>query len=511
MNKRKQYLKKIIVAAVVTALVTVFSIFLYSMGIRAENILMLYTFGILIIIIETKEYAFGVVSSLVMVGIFNYFFTEPRYTLRVYDSNYFISFFIFLIVSVIVASLTIKIQKQVEELEQTQRHTDILYKVSSGYLNVQGMADAAQYGLECLEYVRNGKYILFINDRKMNKRIPYSNFGDEISEEVKEASEYCFRQSLSCGRGTKKYPGLLFYMIPIVSKGVTFGVLAMETNSGPPGGEEQQVIEAMLSVMAMAMDREYANEAKQESKLKSERERLRNNLLRSISHDLRTPLAGITGSASFLLESYHEVDNESRNTLLKDIVNDSVWLSQLVDNLLNMTRIQDGKLKIHYEEEIVDDIVSEVNSRIQRRLGGRTLDIEIPEKFMAVPMDGQLIIQVLVNMIDNAIKHTEENGKICLAIEPVYSAEQDQPKFAKFSVIDDGTGIDPEVKTHMFDSFVTTDRVNGADSRRGMGLGLGIANEIVKVHRGTIGSFNNAEKGATVYFMLPLDKEKMYE
>ncbi len=511
MENLKQYLKKALIAVSVTALVTLFSMALYSMGIRAENIFMLYTFGILIIIIETKEYAVGVVSSLIMVGIFNYFFTEPRFTLRVNDRNYLISFVIFLIVSVIVTSLTIKIQKQVQALEQTQKHTDILYKVSSGYLHVSGVRQVVKYGLECLQGVRQGNYILFVNDFKKNCRIPYSSNEGAVPEEVRKASEWCFLQSSACGKGTRDYPEISYYMMPIVSKGVTYGVLAEEMNLHESGKEEEQVIESIVSLIAMALDREYANEAEQESKLSSEREHLRNNLLRSISHDLRTPLAGITGSASFLLESYHEIDDESRDTLLRDILNDSVWLSQLVDNLLNMTRIQDGRLKLRYENEVVDDIVSEVSARIQKRLGDRIFDTDIPQKFMSVPMDGQLIIQVIVNLIDNSIKHTTENGHIRLVIQSVKVKEKKNKEFAKFEVIDDGSGIDPQVQEHMFESFVTTDTQMGADSGRGIGLGLSIAKEIVKAHHGMLGGRNNEDKGASVYFLLPLERKNEHE
>lgn len=502
------YMKKIIVVAIVIGLVTMFSFVLYSMGIRAENILMVYTFGILIIIMETKRYEFGIVSAFVMVALFNYFFTEPRFTLRVYDKNYLISFIIFLIVSVIVTSLTIKIQKQVQELEETQRFTNIMYEVSSGYLHVSGLKQVAKYGIECLENIHQCRYIIFVNEGRKNKRIPYSNFEEQIPNEIMKAAEWSYKQSSVCGKGTGDYPCIDYYMMPIVSKGITFGVLAMENETQPVRNKEKQILDSIVSIIAMAMDRECANEAEQESKLASEREHLRNNLLRSISHDLRTPLAGITGSASFLMESYEEIDKDSRETLLKDITNDSIWLARMVDNLLNMTRIQEGKLKIHYEEEVVDDIVSEVNSRVQRRLGSRRLLIKTPAECLSVPMDGQLIIQVLVNLVENSIKHTNNDGTIHLEVEKIVIKEKGNAAYAKFAVEDDGTGIAKEIQERMFESFVTSDTEKGADCGRGMGLGLSIASEIVKVHNGMIGSYNNHSKGATVYFLIPMERGK---
>lgn len=509
--KNRHYVRGGLISLAVIILVTLFALALYSMGIRAENIFMLYTFGILIIIIETKEYIFGITSSFCMVAIFNYLFTEPRFTFQVNDKNYFVSFLIFLVISLIVTSLNVRIQNQMRELERSQKFTDTLYKVSSGYLHVSGVRQVAKYGLECMQAVSRRNYILFIRDRKNQEWIPCSNQEEDIGIDVKRASEWCYKQSSVCGNGTEDYPGIPYYMIPIVSKGITYGVLAMETQKKPVKEQEIPVIEAVVSIIAMALDRESANEAEQESKLDSERERIKNSLLRSISHDLRTPLAGITGSATFLLESFDQVEREGRETLLRDIVNDSVWLGSLVDNLLNMTRIQEGKLKIHYEDEVAEDIVSEVNARIQRRIGRRRFRIETPEECLTVPMDGSLIIQVLINLLDNAIKHTDEDGEIFLKVEQVEAEQRKGAGYARFLVSDNGTGIPKDILDHMFESFVTSDTEKGADCGRGMGLGLSIASEIIRVHKGMTGAYNNEEKGATVYFMLPMERVNIYE
>lgn len=509
-SRMMQYIKKSFISIITIALVTVVSIMVYNMGIRAESILMLYTFGILIIIMETREYIFGIISSFLIIGIFNYFFTEPRYTLRVYDKNYFMSFFVFLIVSIIVTSLTIKIQKQVAALEKNQRVTDTLYKISSGYLHVSGQKQVAEYGIECLQKIQDREYIIFVNDRKNNIRTPYYNTKDEISEDVIDAAEFCFQNSSTCGKGMLDYTTLSYYMIPIISKEVTFGVMGVECKRRALKEEEKKIMEAVTSLIAIAMDRESSYAAEQESKFLSERERLRNNLLRSISHDLRTPLSGITGSASFLLESYDIVDVESRNTLLRDILNDSIWLSRLVDNLLNMTRIQEGRLTLNYQEEVVDDVASEVSRRVGKRLESRTFLIETPKECLSVPMDGSLIIQVLVNLVDNAIKHTKEDGEIHLVIEKYVTKGAGNITYARFAVTDNGTGIEEKVREHMFDSFVTTD-TKAADSGRGIGLGLSIASEIVHVHNGLINGYNNEESGATIYFLLPLERCDTHE
>lgn len=505
------YLKKTVIAIVVIIMISLISGVLFSVGVRVENILMIYMFGVLIIIIGTKEHVYGVVSSILMVGVFNYLFTEPRYTFHVNDENYYISFAIFLVVSYVVTSLTIKLQRQILVSKRMQMISDTLYKVSSGYLYVTGLDQAIRYGIESLQKVQCREYIILIRDDKIDEMVPYG--ADEeftISSEIMKAAFWCYTQSTACGKGTDHFPDAAYYFLPIISKGVTYGVVAIDCHSRPLTEDDKKMIHAVLSVIAIAMDREYANMAEQESKLITERERFRNNLLRSISHDLRTPLAGITGSTSFLLESYEEIDKESRETLLRDMLNDSVWLSGLVDNLLNMTRIQDGRLILKYEEEVVDDIVSEVSSRIQSRLGERKMNISIPEDCLTVSVDGQLIIQVLVNLIDNAIKHTPANGDITLLAEEVRVKKKQNQLFVKFSVIDNGTGIEEDIRRHMFESFITTDHKKG-DSARGVGLGLSIAQAIIEAHGGVIEGLNNEDEGATVYFMLPNERRESDE
>lgn len=512
MEKKKYRPNKGLITVLVMALATLVSVFLFTVGIRAENILMIYTFGIIVIIVGTKTYTCGIVASLAAIALFNYLFTEPRFTFHMYDKNYIVSFVIFLIVSLIVSSLAIQIQRQVDALEATQKITDTLYQISSGYLHVSGLEQVAKYGLECLNRIKEREYILFVNDVKKNERIPYKYradkmTGEDLAENLYRASEWCFFQSQECGAGTEDFGDLSYYMLPIMSKGVTYGVLAINTNKKKLEISDKRVMEAVVSIIAVAMDRENAEESERETRFVTEREHFRNNLLRAISHDLRTPLAGITGSTSFLLESHEEIGKENVETLLRDILNDSMWLSQLVDNLLNMTRIQDGKLNLKYNMEIVDDVMSEVSRRVQRRIGRRELKFSAPDNCMAVPMDGQLIIQVLVNLIDNAVKHTEENGHIQVVVEQKCIPDRNNARFAKFSVIDDGTGIDANVQKTMFESFVTTDS-NGADSGRGVGLGLSIASEVIRVHNGYIGSQNNETKGATVYFLLPLKRRE---
>jgi len=250
------------------------------------------------------------------------------------------------------------------------------------------------------------------------------------------------------------------------------------------------------------MEREELHQAEERHRINIEKERLRNNLLRSISHDLRTPLTAIAGGSEFLLDRSRDIDEETKRSLLADIHSDAVWLGTMVENLLNMARIQEGKLIIKKQGEIVDDIVSEALSRVAKNIGQHRLSYIPSQGILLVPLDGQLIIQVLINLLNNAIEHTKADCHIVVKVEQ----QQDN---VEFSVSDDGGGMEKDVLDHLFESFGTSGK-NAAESRKGAGLGLSICKATILAHGGSITGMNNAEGGATFSFSLPITEEESH-
>lgn len=228
-----------------------------------------------------------------------------------------------------------------------------------------------------------------------------------------------------------------------------------------------------------------------------EKEQMRSGLLRSISHDLRTPLTGIAGASSLLVESGACLDRESIQSLARDINDQADWLIQLVENILNMTKIDSGKLVVEKKPEAVEDVINNALSYVKGRRKQRRVEIDIPEEMLLVEMDGKMIVQVIINLLDNAIKHTKEDGFIRIKTEAA-------PEGVWFSVEDNGTGIEEVIKDRIFDEFVTFRPVN-RDTGKGIGLGLAICKAIVTAHGGTIEALNREEGGACFRFYLPFD------
>ena len=463
---------------------TLVAFLIRSLNLRVENILIVYVLSILVIVVETKRYVWGVIASLFCTFSFNFFFTEPLHTFVIADPSYFISLGIFLIAAFIVSTLTSRLQSQIEISKRNEEMTDKLYKVSTGYLNISEREKIVSYG---------EKSITILLGRPC--RILYGEAAS--SEDMNAAQNY--RKRISGGMGRPAKGDSTQACIPIMIKDTAVGVLKVDCSIGSIAKDEWLYLETILSQFVMAMEREELHQAEERHRINIEKERLRNNLLRSISHDLRTPLTAIAGGSEFLLDRSKDIDEDTKRSLLADIHSDAVWLGSMVENLLNMARIQDGKLIIKKQTEIVDDIIDEALSRVTKNLGEHSLSY-IPSKgIILVSLDAQLIIQVLINLLGNAIGHTRADCHIVVKTER-------RGKDIEFSVSDDGGGMNRDILDHLFESFGTSGN-RASENRRGAGVGLSICKAIISAHGGSITGQNNSEGGATFSFLLPAEEE----
>ena len=233
--------------------------------------------------------------------------------------------------------------------------------------------------------------------------------------------------------------------------------------------------------------------------MEAEKEKMRANLLRAISHDLRTPLTSIIGSGTVYLENENNLSVTQKRDLVSHILEDSHWLLNMVENLLSVTRINNETAKVAKTSEPIEEVLSEAVQRLRKRIPGIRVRVKVPEEFLMIPMDAVLIEQVLINLVENAVTHSESD-------EPVEVSAEDQGDSIIFRVRDYGVGI-PEDKTEtIFDGSSSTPSTS-SDGRRGMGIGLSICKAIVTAHGGTIG-VQNREKGAEFYFTLPKEEKK---
>ena len=259
---------------------------------------------------------------------------------------------------------------------------------------------------------------------------------------------------------------------------------------------------ALITGSLASRMKEYARESAQAA-MQIEKEQLRADLLRSISHDLRTPLTSISGNASNLLSNENEFSQETRMQIYGDIYDDSMWLIKLVENLLSVTRIEDGRMDLRMSAELMDEVIAEAMRHTDRNRDGRKIEVSCDEEFILGKMDARLIVQVVINLVDNAVKYTPEGAQI-----RIHTGKKDG--MVVVSVSDTGPGIPDEQKSKVFDMFYTgTNRA--ADGRRSLGLGLGLCRSIIRAHGGEIWVSDNKPQGAVFTFTLPAEEVTLHE
>lgn len=494
--------KEVLVSTIIMIIATIISWFIDFVGFREANIIMVFILGVIIVNIKTRGYILGFICSIVSIFIFNFLFTEPRYSLEVYDRSYLATFPIMLIVTFVIGTLTNKIQREAINSSKREKRTQILYRISKKLLSATGTADVVGIGIKYLSRLLERTVICYIvQDNKLSTPFIYTaTIGEKdrtlLNKDEEAVAQWTFINEKECGTGTNTFHGAKGYYMPLKSNGKVLGVLGISCINGSLKPEQKFIFETVASQIYIALDREILAETQKRSNLEIESERLRSNLLRSISHDLRSPLAGIKGSVSTIIETGNLISEETRGELLQSVYDDTEWLIRLVENLLSITRFEGGNMKIKKEMELVEEVVYEAIQRISKRFMEHEIKVTVPEEVIMAAMDGSLIEQVIINLIDNAIKFTPKDSLIEVK---VYEDE----KNAYFEVIDSGMGISEDIISHIFDRFFTNgDKIS--DSRRGVGLGLAICKSIVEAHGGRIAAYNRGNgEGAIFRFNIP--------
>jgi two-component system sensor histidine kinase KdpD len=249
------------------------------------------------------------------------------------------------------------------------------------------------------------------------------------------------------------------------------------------------------SQVAMALERQRLSDEQRTILVESEREKMRGNLLRAISHDIRTPLAGISGASAAILENKDALSAETKEKLIANIQDESQWLIRMVENLLSVTRLDENAANLKKLPEAAEEVIADAVGRIQKRFPSRHIQVSVPNDYLEVPMDGTLIAQVLINLLENAVKFSPESVPIEVSLRKEGSS-------AVFVVADHGKGIPQEELSTLFSGMRHGEP--SADSSRGMGIGLSICKTIVTAHGGKIGVENLPSGGAVFRFTLPL-------
>ena len=486
MRQMKRIIWNSCVMVIIMMLITFLSLFFKYIGITETNIIITFILGVLLVSKFTEGYLYGIIASIIGLLDFNFFFTVPYYSLATYRPDYPVTFAIMLIAAIITSTLTTKVKKEASLSSFREKQTQILYEISKNLLQAPDVNQILEISAKKIFESINHSVFITVLTSSNGLSEPCILKTDENERMFYNCDE--IRKTIQLNKSLETKNVIYF---PIKGLDEILGVIGIACLNSSLPIEQKSFVEAISMQLALAMEREKISKKQQKAQVEMEREKLRGNLLRSVSHDLRTPLTGILGSTTTLLEHEETLENDVKRQLLVDIFEDSKWLIHSVENILSITRMDDGKVSINKNIELVEEVVSEAVLRIKKLDTQHEIKITIPDEPIMIPMDGILIKQVLINLFDNAIKYTPNHS----TIEMKAFLKDD---FVYFEVIDNGNGIPDENLPLIFNRFFTT------SSSRGIGLGLAICKSIITAHGGEISAFNNENGGATFLFKLPV-------
>lgn len=508
-EKPQFVLKDFLICICVIIAVTFLGYLFQNFGFSEANIITVYILGVLMISIMTSQRIYSIVSSFLSVLVFNFFFTNPYFTFQAYDAGYPVTFVIMFLAAFITSGLAVQMKKSAKRAAQTAYRTKILLDTNQlvqKEKNKNGIIDVTCHQLMKLL----NKDIVFYPVDELNLQDPIVFSIDDskdiekcINDNETAVATWVYKNNKHAGATTHTLGNAkCLYLALRVNENV-YGVAGIRIKDTPLDPFEHSIVLSILGDAAMALEKEQVVREKSRADLIAKNEQLRANLLRSISHDLRTPLTSISGSAGILLSSSDTLDEKNKKQLYTDIYDDSLWLINLVENLLSVTRIEDGTMQLNMTTELIEEVVHEALQHISRQGREHHIQVQQDNEFILVKMDTRLIIQVIINLIDNAIKYTPKGSHILIHIFK-------QKHEVCIDVQDDGPGISDEMKPHIFDMFYTGN-MKVADSRRSLGLGLALCKSIVNAHHGTMSVLDNQPKGAILRVILPIEEVILHE
>jgi two-component system sensor histidine kinase KdpD len=440
----------------------------------------------------------SILVSVLSVAAFDFFFVTPYLTFAVSDTQYLVTFAVMLAVAIVISTLTTRVRAQAEASRQRERRTAALYSMTQELASKRGLDELLRATTRHVAEVFSSRVAVFLpdSDGQLARRAGELGPGPDDASELGVA-RWVHEHGQLAGRGSATLPGARALYLPLTAARGTVGVLGVvpPSDEALAAPEQLHLLETFAAQTALAIERVALVDEAQQARLRSETERLRNSLLSAVSHDLRTPLATITGSASALVEQETELDATERRELAQAIQEEADRLNRLVQNLLEMTRLESGGVRLRKDWLPLEEVVGSALARVEKHLGRRRVDIRLPRDLPLVPLDPLLVEQVLINLLDNAIKYTPSDTPIEI------SAAVEGPAVS-VTVADRGPGFAPGEEARVFDKFY---RGQDTGARSGAGLGLAIARGIVEVHGGQITAEPRAGGGALFRFTLPLE------
>lgn len=455
-----------------------------------QNLMLVFILFVLVIARLTSGYFWSALSSILSILSFNWFFVAPLYSLTVYKEGYPITLFIMLVVALMVSNLMVRLKKRALTSKEKEQQMEILYELNKRYIIATTNQQIFDSTTTFLSRLLNHDVIGYDNNghKKSLKTLENTTSVLDSTDEAAVAF-WSVKNQKEAGQGTDTLTGAKGFYLPIVSNGKSLGVLGIEKNEDKKIGNSQlNYLKLVVTQMAIVLEQSYLKEESERIQIENEREKVRSNLLRAISHDLRTPLTAISGIAETLGDEELEIKHETKKKMLLDIQEESQWLIRMVENLLSITRINMDTMKVKKTKESLEEIIEAVLSRLKKVYPLQKLTVSLPGELIFVNVDPILIEQALFNLVENAFRHGDKTKEVSLIIKK-------SGELVQFEIVNYG-----EIPLSQFqklqNNLVMKEEVP-VDSKNGLGIGLSIVKTIIHAHNGKLEI--EKEHGKTIF------------
>jgi two-component system sensor histidine kinase KdpD len=481
-------------AAGVSALSTLLAFLMYP-KFELSNLAMVYLLGVTVAGLRLGRGP-SALTAVLNVLAFDFFFVPPRFTIAVSDAQYFITFAAMLTIGLVIARLTANVRQQNRVAGARERRTAALYAMSRELAVTRGIENMATVAVRHVTEVFTCRAVVLLPDLEGKLRLPR---GEPLDSSLRGAdlavAQWVNDHGRRAGLGSDTLPATPALYVPLGDEARATGVLAvLPTNARRVLLPEQsQLLDTFAGQIGLALERARFADAAQASSLAAERESLRNTLLASISHDLRTPLAVMVGAASTLTERGEALDARRRRELAASIEQKAREMSELVSNVLDLMRFQSGQVPLRWDWQSVEDLVGAALRHIELRMHEHPIELRLPPDLPPVHVDAGLVVQVFVNLFDNIAKYTPPGTH-------AWVSAGNEGAAVRVVVEDDGPGLPEGDPQRLFEKF---QRGSEEGSVAGAGLGLAICRAIVRAHGGEIVARRRDAGGARFEFTLP--------
>ena len=498
-------------SAGILILCTLVALWFASLGFNEANIVTVYILGVLLNSVVTNSWVYSTASSVLSVLIFDFVFIDPRLSLLSYASGYPVTFLVMLSAALLTSALTKRVKKQASQSAQKAYRTEVLLETSRKLQQARTKTDILGETARQLVKLLDRTVIFYAAQQNTLSEplvFPKEDAAQDprayLGTDERAIAEWVYKNNKRAGATTNTLSGAKCLYLAVRGGDTVLAVAAIVMErQAPLEAFEKSLTIAMLGECALALEKERLNETQKQISIQIQQEKLRANLLRTISHDLRTPLTSISGNAGILMKNSGVLSEGQKKDLYTDIYDDSMWLINLVENLLSITRLDNGTLNLHMQPELLEEVIAEALLHINRSSVEHHIETVLDDELLMARMDSRLIIQVLINIVDNAVKYTPPGSHIV-----IWARREKQTVLVEIS--DDGPGVSQEAKAKLFDMFYTADNVRG-DGRRGLGLGLYLCKAIVNAHGGKIDVKDHPPHGTVFCFTLQAAEVNVHE